>query len=298
MPEDLASERAAGLPQLTRFKVLRRIGEGGSGLVYEAIDRDRQASVALKMLRVLDGEMLLRLKEEFRALQDIEHPNLIRLFELSCDEGTWFYTMELVNGQSFSAYVAGDAEPASRVHVRELAELATGKHERTGSRTVNPLRARPLVDYARLRESLAQLARGLVALHAAGKVHRDIKPSNVLVARDGRVVILDLGLVSDSTDAHEVEDGVVVGTISHMAPEQAAGGDVGAAADWYSVGVGPLPVPHRAASVRGGPSRGAQPQASRGPPEAARRRARRAGRSRRARAWTSWRATRPNVPRG
>src|SRR5580658_8920325 len=129
MPEHAASERPSALPRLTRFDVVRRIGEGGSGLVYEAIDRQRHTSVALKMLRVLDGEMLLRLKEEFRALQDIEHPNLIRLFELSCDEGTWFYTMELVNGQSFSAYVAGDASPP---------------------------RARLLVDYARLRESLAQ----------------------------------------------------------------------------------------------------------------------------------------------
>jgi tetratricopeptide (TPR) repeat protein len=235
MPEHLASERPAQLPRLTRFEVIRRIGEGGSGLVYEAVDRERHTNVALKMLRVLDGEMLLRMKEEFRALQDIEHPNLIRLFELSCDEGTWFYTMELVDGVAFTAYVSGDGE--SRVQSRRShTDMPTGKHERTGARSVHPPPQRGAADYGRLRESLSQLARGLVVLHAAGKVHRDIKPSNVLVARDGRVVILDLGLVRDSTDRHDAEADVVVGTISHMAPEQAAGEDVGPAADWYSVG--------------------------------------------------------------
>ncbi len=94
-----------------------------------------------------------------------------------------------------------------------------------------------LFDEEKLRASLRQLARGLVALHAAGKVHRDIKPSNVLVSHDGRVVILDFGLVRDTVEAAPAETDLIVGTISHMAPEQAAGEELGPPADWYSVGV-------------------------------------------------------------
>jgi serine/threonine protein kinase len=217
------------LPRLARFEVVRRVGEGGTGVVYEAIDRDRDARVALKMLRVLDPEMLLGLKAEFRALQDIEHPNLIRLFELTCEEASWFFTMELVHGGRFVAYVTGadGARHATWSRTRDVpADHASGERARASSRAPRP------ADETRLRASLAQLASGLAALHAAGKVHRDIKPSNVLVAGDGRVVILDFGLVRDSTmKASLADDDLVVGTISHMAPEQAAGVDVGPPAD-------------------------------------------------------------------
>jgi hypothetical protein len=193
--------------------------------VYEAVDRASGARVALKTLRLIEPDALLRLKEEFRALADIAHPNLVRLGELLCDEGTWFFTMELVLGQTFVAYVTGEArdDPSHSV-VRIDAGRTRGAARGASGR----------FDEGRLRASLIQLARGLSALHAAGKVHRDIKPSNVLVTNDGRVVILDFGLVRDTATPHD-DDGVV-GTITHMAPEQAAGGVVRAAADWYAVG--------------------------------------------------------------
>ncbi|HEY2514792.1 MAG TPA: AAA family ATPase, partial [Polyangiaceae bacterium] len=246
MPEEAVSTESTRpgqeLPKLTRFEVVRRIGEGGAGLVYEAIDRERNARVALKMLRALDGELLLRLKEEFRALQDLEHPNLIRLFELVSDAGVWFFTMELIDGETFVASVGAGPAPSdpTRSTRREAAarRIAEGAPVSDAPSGLRPSASRgPALDEVKLRASLAQLARGLGALHTAGKVHRDIKPSNVLVARDGRVVILDFGLVHDATAATAVDPDLVVGTISHMAPEQAAGADVGAAADWYSVGV-------------------------------------------------------------
>src|SRR6185312_9685936 len=204
MPGEIAppSQPApSDLPHLARYDVVRRLGEGGMGIVFEAIERERGTRVALKMLRRLDADTLLRLKEEFRALQDLEHPNLIRLGELTCDEGTWFFTMELVDGEHFQAWL--------RQH---------------GG------------DQSATRKAFAQLARGLVALHAAGKVHRDVKPSNVLVAKDGRVVLVDFGLVRDATRATPDEDDMLVGTISHMAPEQALGEEVGPPSDWYAVG--------------------------------------------------------------
>src|SRR5262249_16928831 len=92
-------------------------------------------------------------------------------------------------------------------------------------------------DEPRLRRALKQLALGLHALHSAGMVHRDVKPSNILVTGDGRVVLVDFGLVAELHGASKRDafGGAVVGTAGYMAPEQ-AGGDVGPAADWYSVG--------------------------------------------------------------
>jgi len=240
MAGEPASTRPPGdLPKLTRFDVVRRLGEGGAGFVYEAIDRGRDGRVALKMLRVLDGEMLLRLKEEFRSLQDIEHRNLIRLFELSCEADNWFFTMELIEGKGFVAYVTGstsDAPAPDRSIARDMDASSNGTGVASGVRSGTMARTVRIADETKLRGSMMQLAQGLVALHAAGKVHRDIKPSNVMVANDGRVVILDLGLVRDAAEVAAIDEDVVVGTISHMAPEQAAGADVGPPADWYSVG--------------------------------------------------------------
>src|SRR5579885_1872808 len=97
-----------------RFEVKRRMGAGGMGVVYEAFDRERRARVALKTLRELDEHSLWRFKNEFRALADLRHPNLVRLGELYCEQGQWFFSMELIEGTSFLSYVwLGRAEPAA-----------------------------------------------------------------------------------------------------------------------------------------------------------------------------------------
>ena len=81
-----------------RFRVLRRIGEGGMGVVYEALDHERNTHVALKTLRTREPRAILRLKHEFRALRDLQHPNLVSFGELFESRGDWFFTMELVRG--------------------------------------------------------------------------------------------------------------------------------------------------------------------------------------------------------
>src|SRR5437588_8141949 len=88
-----------------RFEVLRCLGAGGMGVVYEAYDRERQARVALKTLRSLSADGLLRFKREFRDFLDLAHPNLISLGELFSEGRDWFFTMELVDGISFLDYV-------------------------------------------------------------------------------------------------------------------------------------------------------------------------------------------------
>jgi len=88
-----------------RFALVRRLGQGGFGVVYEAIDRSRGTSVALKVLRHAEGTPLYRFKREFRALADIAHPNLVTLHELLTDGWHWFFTMELVRGTPLVSFL-------------------------------------------------------------------------------------------------------------------------------------------------------------------------------------------------
>ena len=132
------------------------------GAVFEAVHLGRGHRVALKTLPTVSGDSLHRFKREFRVLADVTHPNLVGLRSLECDGDQWFITMDLLNGVRLPGL-----RPAGRA-VRRGA--AAGR--------------------------LAQLAAGVMALHARGVVHRDLKPGNVMVTADGRVVLLDFGLVA------------------------------------------------------------------------------------------------------
>src|SRR5262245_33084193 len=189
-----------------RFSIVRVLGQGGMGLVFEALDAVRKRRIELKTLATMDPAGVYQLKNEFRALCELEHPNLVHMYELFARRDAWFFTMELVQGQRFDEWV----RPGGDLHE------------------------------GRLRSALAQLACGVRAIHDAGKVHRDLKPSNVLVDRGGRVIVLDFGL-SGSPDAGSAGQTVpatcVVGTPEYMAPEQAAGQPANAASDAYAIGV-------------------------------------------------------------
>src|SRR5262245_40099008 len=186
------------------------------GVVYEALDRERNARVALKTLRDLDADGIYYLKREFRALADVAHLNLVQLHELHQVGERWFFTMELLEGTDLLTHVRDESPP-------EL--LPSGV-----------IYQRP--NLARLRASLRQLAQGVAALHASGKLHRDIKPSNALVTPQGRVVLLDFGLVTDLTltRLYQTLAPKLVGTPAYLAPEQAARQLPSPACDWYSVG--------------------------------------------------------------
>src|SRR5690606_20740947 len=105
------SPRRLELSATGRFEIRRRLGAGGMGIVYEAFDREHDALVALKTLRDVDAQSLYRFKREFRALQDLQHPNLVALGDLIAPDtptGIWCFTMELVRGVGFIRYVRGD----------------------------------------------------------------------------------------------------------------------------------------------------------------------------------------------
>ena len=219
------------------------------GVVYDALDAESGRRVALKTLTNLDGQGLLRFKNEFRALADLSHPNLVSLGELVEARGSWFFTMEYVPGVDFMRYVRGEATGGEATLQGSAETLAAASSDVTAravpprGRWAEPVRpeepaATPRgFDEARLRSALVQLARGLCVLHAAGKVHRDIKPANIRVTPEGQVVILDFGLVSDVAVDDRAPDDHIVGTASYMAPEQAASQRIGPEADWYAVGV-------------------------------------------------------------
>jgi serine/threonine protein kinase len=215
-----------------RFILHRKLGEGAFGNVYEVHDREQQCRVALKSLERLDANSLFRFKREFRELADIIHPNLVRLHELFCHEDRWFFTMDLVKGVSFIDYVRPGLG-----YSREAPTLTPEDALLAASTEAIPYGT--AVDELRLRSSLPQLVEGVAALHAAGKLHRDIKPQNVLVREDGRVVVLDFGLLDDIEAEKRSVDGSleVVGTPAYMSPEAAAGQGESPASDWYSVGV-------------------------------------------------------------
>jgi eukaryotic-like serine/threonine-protein kinase len=90
-----------------RFALIRELGSGGMGIVFEAEDRVRSSRVALKTLHRMDPTELYRFKKEFRSLQSLVHPNLVTLYEFISDQGHWFFTMELVEGEDFLTYVRG-----------------------------------------------------------------------------------------------------------------------------------------------------------------------------------------------
>jgi serine/threonine protein kinase len=229
-----------GLPVFGDYQVLGQLGQGGMSVVYQAYDRKRQHMVALKTLQRMDASSLYRLKQEFRALAEVAHPNLVTLYELVTTGPLCFLAMELVDGEHFLAYIRSSA---GRVGDQTLdyfesspSEQPEGAEAASGPVTHSFLSP---VQYDRLRACLRQLAQGVSALHALGRLHRDIKPTNVMVTKEGRVVLLDFGLAVelDWAGVHQSTEQHVTGTIAYMAPEQAASLTQTPASDWYSVGV-------------------------------------------------------------
>lgn len=192
-----------------RFQILERLGAGGAGEVFRALDRRFNHQVALKTLFRADATAIVRIKNEFRALADVVHPHLVQLYELLCEGDQWFFTMELIPGGDFLEYLRPDAGAAQAPTAPADLEI--------------------------LRLAFRQLAEGLQALHRAGKMHCDLKPSNIRVTPEGRVVLLDFGLVRETFQVDETLE--LAGTPAYMSPEQIGGQTLTAASDWYAVGI-------------------------------------------------------------
>ena len=204
--------------RLGTYEILAPLGAGGMGEVYRARDLRLGREIALKVLPPdvsASADRLARFEREARAVAALNHPNIVVLYSIEEAAGARFLTMELVEGRSLSELVTPGGLPLGQV-----LELAI-----------------PLAD-------------ALVAAHERRVVHRDLKPANVMVARDGRVKVLDFGLAKleqvdavleitkASTTLSPISDsGQVIGTAPYMAPEQIRGEEVDARADLFSFGI-------------------------------------------------------------
>lgn len=213
MPDEYADERFPR--QIGRYQLLAPVGGGGMGDVYRAYDPVEKRELALKILKHTYPRAQYYFKREFRAVVRLRHPNLVRLHDLyQVDEGKYFFTMELIEGQDLYSYVSGHDHLVEPAQLRDPARLV------------------------RLRSSIVQLLQALAFLHSKDHVHRDIKPSNVLVDRQGVVKLVDFGIVKELLPGREGESlSQVFGTCTYYSPEQSMGGHVNTAADLYSVGV-------------------------------------------------------------
>ncbi|HEY0135946.1 MAG TPA: serine/threonine-protein kinase, partial [Nannocystis sp.] len=195
-----------------RFVVLRRLGEGGMGVVYSAFDEQLGRRVAIKLLHQADDSDLARARvyHEAQALARLSHPNVVQVYEVGEHGDGLYVAMEFVTGETLRAW------------------MNHGGH-----------------DWRDTVEVFVQAGQGLAAAHVAGLVHRDFKPENTVIGEDGRARVLDFGLALHQTlpdaaptqvvataDTHAV--GVVAGTPRYMSPEQHEGRPLDARSDQFS----------------------------------------------------------------
>lgn len=187
-----------------RYEIIREVGRGGMGIVYEARDPQLNRRIALKVLPpelTYDRRFVERFLREGRLAASLSHPNIVTVYEAGEADGKYFLAMEFIDGT-------------------DLAHLIQEKA---------PLE----LDLA--LEILGQVAAGLDAAHAKGIVHRDIKPENVLLDVKGVAKVADFGIARAQDEAGGTRTGTVIGTAEYISPEQALGKQVGPASDIYSL---------------------------------------------------------------
>ena len=190
-----------------RYKLDRRLGEGGMATVYSGTDTVLRRRVAIKVLRpqyAADDEFVRRFYQEAESAARLSHPNIVNTYDVGREGETYYIVMELVDGPSLAEIIADGALP-------------------------EPV----AIDYA------AQICNGLAYAHRSGLLHRDIKPANILVTKDDVVKLSDFGIaraVSQQTMAL-TKPGLVMGSVYYISPEQAQGHELHESSDLYSVGI-------------------------------------------------------------
>lgn len=200
--------------KLGRYEVCSLIGAGGMGEVYLAEDTSLGRKVALKLLPshlTAEQNRLQRFKQEARSASALNHPNILTIHEIGEADGQPFMATEFIKGETLRQRIAG-----SQVKLTDTLDIAI------------------------------QVASALAAAHEAGIVHRDVKPENIMVRQDGYAKVLDFGLAklnekrptdSEASTLVQTDEGVVMGTVQYMSPEQAHGSKVDARTDIWSLGV-------------------------------------------------------------
>lgn len=244
MPPPPASKQFA-IEQLGDFRIVKEIGRGGMGVVYEAVQQSLNRRVAIKMLpshALLDPRQMKRFEREARTAANLHHPNIVPVFGIGEHDGHHFYVMQLINGTGL------DAEPSAPLqrHIdtkprNETLQMSPSGDDAdsppplenfTPAKPTKPARMPPR-EAARL---ISQAAYGLQYAHEQGVLHRDIKPANLLRDEKGHIWIADFGLARAVVDPAVSASGDISGTLRYMAPERFQGGE-DKRSDIYSLGL-------------------------------------------------------------
>lgn len=189
-----------------RFQILRELGRGGMGIVYQAHDKQLKEQVAIKVLSPLlsnNSDALERLKREVSAARRITHPNVIKIYDISESEGLHFVSMEYFSGTTLKDLIKQNGACS----LNQAAQIAY------------------------------QICDGLESAHRQGVIHRDLKSQNIIVNDAGELKIIDFGLALCAHQEGMTATGLILGTPEYMAPEQIVGKKADERADLYSLGV-------------------------------------------------------------
>jgi tetratricopeptide (TPR) repeat protein/predicted Ser/Thr protein kinase len=189
---------------ISHYKIVEKIGAGGMGVVYKALDTKLDRTVALKFLPphlLCDAEARERFEHEAKAASALNHPNITTIYEVDEAEGQCFIAMEYVEGKPLS-----EAFRDMDLSLDEILDIAI------------------------------QIGEGLNAAHNRDVIHRDVKPANIMLTTDGRVKIMDFGLAKLRGATKLTKTGTTMGTLPYMSPEQARGKDVDRRSDIFSLG--------------------------------------------------------------
>jgi serine/threonine protein kinase len=193
--------------QYGRYEIIKELGKGGMGVVYQAHDPQIDRPVALKVLRVdrvVSEDFVLRFFKEAKFIGRLSHPNIVTIYDVGRDHGTIYIAMEYLQGQPFNEVIR-----SGRLSVEKIIDIAL------------------------------QIANALGYAHEKGIVHRDIKPSNIILTDESNVKLTDFGIAraEDSNAAQQTQTGVILGTPFYMSPEQVMGKRVDGRSDLFSLGV-------------------------------------------------------------
>lgn len=269
-PDDLPAAEPLG-----DFRLVREIGRGGMGVVYEAIQLSLNRKVAVKVLpfaAALDARQLQRFRNEAQAAAALHHPNIVPVYGVGCERGVHFYVMQRIDGQNLATLISGLQDerkvslsaveksvsaqpseggnfpktwpaPARSDHKidRVIDRKADPKAEtgRAFSETLTTHKTHRKETYYRtIVEMMIQAADALEYAHSLGIIHRDVKPANILVDESGKVWVADFGLAQIQSDHALTLTGDLLGTLRYMSPEQASGKptQVDQRTDVYSLG--------------------------------------------------------------
>jgi tetratricopeptide (TPR) repeat protein len=229
----LPSGEAGAAEPLGDFCIVREVGRGGMGVVYEAVQLSLGRRVALKVLPLaaaLDARQLRRFQNEAQAAAHLHHQHIVPVYAVGCERGLHFYAMQFIEGRTLAEVIADlRADPPAAVPSPDTLPLAGLATERT---------TRPPEFFRTIARLGLQAAEALAHAHQEGIVHRDIKPANLLVDARGNLWVTDFGLARLQNEAGLTLSGDLLGTLRYMSPEQALGypAAVDQRTDVYSLG--------------------------------------------------------------